>query len=178
MSTISCAKVVSVSASCSRCYSLTQSSLFPSLFIMFLYSCIPCCLSSYSYIQCSQIPVSVCFTTCYISLKLFSSLCLSRNLSSSLRSLHFVKHRRAHLARKVQQDKPMDETRQRYLSRNETCVVQTTGRQDEFKKNRQYRGIVRMTRISTDQRRSLNRQVRTNRHRNVRNTSTRSCSSQ
>ena len=63
MSTISCTEVISVSASCSRCYSLTQSSLFPSFFVMFLDSCMPCYFSSYSYIQRSQIPVSVRFTT-------------------------------------------------------------------------------------------------------------------
>ena len=71
----------------------------------------------------------------------FSRLCLSCNLSSSLRSLHLVKRRRAHLAREVQQDRPTNETRQHYLS----------GRQNEFKKNRRYRGIIRMIRISTDQ---------------------------
>ena len=65
MSTIGCAKVVSVSASCSRCYSLTQSSLFPLVLHMFLYSCMSRCLSSIQYIQHSQILVSVRFTTCY-----------------------------------------------------------------------------------------------------------------
>ena len=50
MSTIGCAEVVSVSASCSRCYSLTQSLLFPFplVFHMFLYSCMSHCLSSFS----------------------------------------------------------------------------------------------------------------------------------
>ena len=48
MSTIGCAEVVSVNASCSRCYSLTQSSLFPLVFHMFLYSCMSHCLSSFS----------------------------------------------------------------------------------------------------------------------------------
>ena len=52
----------------------------------------------------------------------FSSLCLSCNLSSSLRSLHLVKHQRAHLAREVQQGEPTDKTRQRYLlRRRNTC---------------------------------------------------------
>ena len=47
MSTIGCAEVVSVSASCSRSYSLTESSLFPLSCLMFLYSCMPCYLSAY-----------------------------------------------------------------------------------------------------------------------------------
>jgi len=72
----------------------------------------------------------------------------------------------------------MDETRQCYLSRNKTRVVQTMGRQDEFKKNKRYRGIVGMTRILADQRRSLNKQIQTDRHRDVSNTSNSSCSSQ
>ena len=63
MSMIGCAEVVSVSTSCSGCYSLTQSSLFPALFIMLLYSQMPCSFFSYLYIQRSQIPVSVRFTT-------------------------------------------------------------------------------------------------------------------
>ena len=58
----------------------------------------------------------------------------------------------------------MDETRQHYLSGNETRVVQTMRSQDEFKKNKRDRDIVRMTRVFADQRRSLNRRVRNNRH--------------
>ena len=53
----------------------------------------------------------------------------------------------------------MDETRQRYLLRNETHVVKTMGRQNEFKKNKQYRGVVGMTRILADQQRSLNERI-------------------
>ena len=53
---------------------------------------------------------------------LFSSLCLSCNLSSSLRSLHLVKRQRAHLAREVY----TNDTRQSYLSGNETRVAETT----------------------------------------------------
>jgi len=48
----------------------------------------------------------------------------------------------------------MDKTRQCYLSESETHVVKTTGRQDEFKKNKQYRGTVGTTRILADQQRS------------------------
>ena len=58
----------------------------------------------------------------------------------------------------------MDKTRQRYLSGNETRGVQTMRSQDEFKKNKRDRDIVRMTRVFADQRRSLNRRVRNNRH--------------
>ena len=153
--TISCTGVVSVSASCSRHCNLTQFSFSPSCFLMYYASWSCHVVTSQSYIQCRYIPVSLRFTNSYLPLS-FSSLCLSCNLSSSLRSLHLVKCQRAHLAREVQQDKPMDETRQHYLSRNETCVVQTMGRQDEFKKNKQYRGVVRTTRILADLRRSIN----------------------
>jgi len=53
------------------------------------------------------------------------------------------------------------------------------GRQDEFKKNKRYRGIVGMTRILADQRRSLNKQIRTDGHRDVDSTtSNSSCSNQ
>ena len=45
------------------------------------------------------------------------------------------------------------------------------GNQDEFQKNKQYQGTVRMTRIFTDYRRSL-RQLWINRHRDVSSTST------
>jgi len=48
-----------------------------------------------------------------------SSLCHKCNLSSSLKLLHLVKHRQAHLAREVY----TNDTRQSYLSGNETCVV-------------------------------------------------------
>jgi len=51
----------------------------------------------------------------------------------------------------------MDETRQRYLLRNKTHVAKATERQDEFKKNKQYRGVVGTTRILADQQRSLNK---------------------
>ena len=43
--------------------------------------------------------------------------------------------------------------------------------QDEFQKNEQYRGIVQMTRISTDHRESL-KQIQTNGYRDVISTST------
>ena len=48
-----------------------------------------------------------------------------------------------------------NDTRQSYLLENETHAVETTRSQDEFKKDKQYKGIVRMTRVFTDQRRSL-----------------------
>ena len=51
----------------------------------------------------------------------------------------------------VEETKQTNKMRQRYLSRNETRVVKTMGRQNEFKKNKQYRGIVRTTRIFADQ---------------------------
>ena len=53
--------------------------------------------------------------------------------------------------------------------------MNTTGK---FKKNKRYRGIVGTTRILADQRRSLNGQVQTNRHRNVSGTSNNGCSNQ
>ena len=53
---------------------------------------------------------------------LFSSLCLSCNLSSSLRSLHLVKRQWAHLAREVY----TNDTRQSYLSGNKTRVAEAT----------------------------------------------------
>ena len=90
MSTIGCAKVVSVSTSCSRCYSLTQSSLFSLFFVMFLDSCLPYCCLPYSYIQQSQIHVSIRFTTYIIPFHFLKSL-PKCSLSSSLRLLQITR---------------------------------------------------------------------------------------
>ena len=87
--TISCARVVSVSASCGRHCNLTQSSFSPSCILMYCASWTCHVALSQSYIQCRYIPVSLCFTN-YIFPYPFSSLCLSCNLSSSLRSLHLL----------------------------------------------------------------------------------------
>ena len=83
---IGCAGVVSVSASCGRHCNLTQSSFSPSCFLMYYASWSCHVVTSQSYIQRRYIPVSLCFTNSYLPLS-FSSLSLSCNLSSSLRSL-------------------------------------------------------------------------------------------
>ena len=61
--------------------------LYPCSFLMYQSSCIPRCWTMNSYKQRRYIPVSLHFTNSILSYS-FSSLCLSCNLSSSLRSLH------------------------------------------------------------------------------------------
>ena len=116
---IGCAKVVSVSTSCSRCHNLIFFLLVVSYFITLLLhrllvvsSCTPCIYSIDIFLYSYALPL---IHLSYSS----SSLCLSCNLSSSLRSLHLVKHWQAHLAREVY----MNDTRQSYLLGNETRVV-------------------------------------------------------
>ena len=99
---------------------LIVSSLFPH--ITFLMDSL--CISSQLYIQRRYTLVFLHFTT-YINPFYFLKSLPKCNLSSSLRSLHLVKRRQAHLAREVQQDEPTDKTRQHYLLKNRTCVARS-----------------------------------------------------
>ena len=82
---IGCTVVVSVSASCSRCYNLTQSSFSPQCFLMYCTSWTLHGSYDQQYIQHRYIPISLCFTNSTIPLSFLKSL-PKCNLSSSLRS--------------------------------------------------------------------------------------------
>ena len=87
MKMIGCTVVVSVSTSYSRHDILTQSSLSPRYILMYSASWTLYGHPLVMYIQRRYNPVSLHFTTFNSSLNTSSSLCLSYNMSSSLRSL-------------------------------------------------------------------------------------------
>ena len=85
--TIGCTEVISVSASCGRHYNLTQFLFSPHCTLMYCTSWTVHVSFTQLYIQHRYNPVSLCFTNSTIPYT-SSNLCLSCNLSSSLRSLH------------------------------------------------------------------------------------------